>query len=337
MQEEPKELKLGELTADVLVAEPIAHDNLTLMPLESDYGCRLDYILGAEAIEEGLLTVTEVDEGGSVPELLVTSTAEVMILLLDGEELIGAKQNRILNTTVLLPAKAKTRIPVSCVEAGRWDYRSAEFKAGAYAPANLRASKARSVTRYLRATGAARSDQGEVWDEVAESMEMAEAHSETGSMHDLIDQRRESLDEYIKALAYPESARGVMAAIGGKFAVMDLFDKPETLRKVWERLITGYAVDAMNRARRGGKSPGFSAEDAEGVLKHLRDIECEPHPSAGVGRDWRFEAKEFVGQALVAEGCCVHLCAFPNTGNRGRGSHPGPRIEPPSRRSRRQR
>ncbi|MCD6405082.1 MAG: hypothetical protein J7M19_04600 [Planctomycetes bacterium] len=337
MQEEAKELRLGELTADVRVAEAITHGNLALVPLESDDGCGLDYVLGAQAIEEGLLTVTEVNEGGSVPELSVTSTAEVMILLLDGEELVGAKQNRILNTTVLLPAKAKTRIPVSCVEAGRWHYRSPHFKAGAYAPANLRASKVRSVTRNLRATGRAKSDQGEVWDEVAESMQMSGVYSDTGSMHDMIDQRRESLDEYLRALAYPENARGIMAAIGGKFAVMDLFDKPETLRKVWERLITGYAIDAMNRAKAKEKASGFGTQDAEGILEGLSDIECEPHASAGVGRDWRFEAEEFVGQALVVEGCCAHLCAFPNTGNESQGSRPGPRIEPPSRRRRRQR
>lgn len=156
MQEEAKELRLGELTADVRVAEAITHESLTLVPLESDDGCGLDYVLGAEAIEEGLLTVTEVDEGGSAPELLVISTAEMMILLLDGEELVGAKQNRILNTTVLLPAKAKMRIPVSCVEAGRRDYRSAEFKAGAYASADLRASKNRSVTYRVVSNGGTR-------------------------------------------------------------------------------------------------------------------------------------------------------------------------------------
>jgi hypothetical protein len=43
--------------------------------------------------------------------------------LLDGEELIGAKQNRALNLTILAPAKQVIVIPVSCVEAGRWHLR----------------------------------------------------------------------------------------------------------------------------------------------------------------------------------------------------------------------
>ena len=64
----------------------------------------------------GTLQVTEVDESGSVPELLATNTGDEMVLLLDGEELVGAKQNRILNITLLAPAMQDTVIPVSCVE-----------------------------------------------------------------------------------------------------------------------------------------------------------------------------------------------------------------------------
>jgi hypothetical protein len=41
----------------------------------------------------------------------------------DGEQLVGAKQNRILNMTVLVAAETEVTIPVSCVERGRWGYR----------------------------------------------------------------------------------------------------------------------------------------------------------------------------------------------------------------------
>ena len=47
------------------------------------------------------------------------------VLFLEGEELVGAKQNRILNTSVLIAAHTKSKIPVSCVEAGRWGYKTA--------------------------------------------------------------------------------------------------------------------------------------------------------------------------------------------------------------------
>jgi hypothetical protein len=70
-----------------------------------------------------------VSEAGSVPELLVKNLAPSPVLILDGEELIGAKQNRIVNLAILVAAGQTLRIPVSCVEAGRWVHRSREFAA----------------------------------------------------------------------------------------------------------------------------------------------------------------------------------------------------------------
>ena len=51
-----------------------------------------------------LVRVTEVSEAGSVPELMVENKLDVRVFLMDGQELVGAKQNRILNTDVVVPA-----------------------------------------------------------------------------------------------------------------------------------------------------------------------------------------------------------------------------------------
>ena len=41
---------------------------------------------------------------------------------------IRAKQNRILNLTILVGGGKKLLIPVSCVKQGRWSYRSRDFR-----------------------------------------------------------------------------------------------------------------------------------------------------------------------------------------------------------------
>ena len=51
----------------------------------------------------------------------------------DGEELAGAKQNRVLNTSILLKEASETKIPVSCMERGRWSYASKGFSKIDYA------------------------------------------------------------------------------------------------------------------------------------------------------------------------------------------------------------
>jgi len=52
-----------------------------------------------EALSENLIEIAEKDGDGSVPELRVMNEPPKIILILDGEELVGGKQNRIVNTT----------------------------------------------------------------------------------------------------------------------------------------------------------------------------------------------------------------------------------------------
>lgn len=329
----PKPNTLAPFTEMLHVGDGMGHLNLTLVPLTGGEGRgHLDYVLAADAIAAGVLTVTEVSEGGTVPQLAVTNEGTRMVLFIDGEELVGAKQNRILNTSILLAPKTRTMIPVSCVEQGRWRYASPDFQAGGHSPARLRARKSRDVTRSLKATGQAMSDQGAVWDSVADVHACLGSHSATGAMHDAIDQRRDSLDGYLKALPYPAGARGVWVSIGGGFVAMDLFDRPGTLERVWPRLVTGYALDAL--ASFGSKGPPLMPRGASVILERLGQIACQPCPSVGVGEDWRFEAEDLVGQALVAEHVCVHLSVFPNENHGSRGSRSEQEIAPPSRRRR---
>lgn len=71
-----------------------SYKNLALFPLLSTYSLDLDYLLLDEALSEGVMEVVEVGQEGRVPELKVLNKSPRMILILDGEELVGTKQNR---------------------------------------------------------------------------------------------------------------------------------------------------------------------------------------------------------------------------------------------------
>src|SRR5512139_403742 len=85
------ELELGELKD---------FNNMAIIPLFSSTNSSPQYLSLGEAVGKGLLTVTEVSQSGTVPELKVVNKGDLPVLLLDGEELAGAKQNRVLNTTI---------------------------------------------------------------------------------------------------------------------------------------------------------------------------------------------------------------------------------------------
>ena len=66
--------------------------------------------------------------------------------MIGGEELAGAKQNRVLNTSILLKEASETKIPVSCTEQGRWSYASKAFsESGNVMAFKSRSRKTRSV------------------------------------------------------------------------------------------------------------------------------------------------------------------------------------------------
>jgi hypothetical protein len=308
----------------------IGHRNLMLVPLRGEgHQARFhDYLLASEAIDAGVLTVTEVDESGTVPELLAVNDADRPVLLIDGEELQGAKQNRILNTSVLLPPKSKTRIPVSCVEEGRWSHVSPTFKAGNYAPSSLRQRKSRDVQHSLRARGRAESDQGAVWESVAEHIETRAAQSPTRAMSDAMATLADVLGRYHEALPYPSATCGVVAAVCGRFVAMDAFDSPSTLETIWGRLVASYAMDAEASPEKSDKT--FSARAAAVLVEHAADQECQAFASVGLGNDLRFQADDVLGQALEAQGHLLHMSVFPHNGNHRRPSNIRPAIQPPS-------
>lgn len=310
----------------------IGHRNLTLVPLQGEgHQARFqNYLLASEAIDAGVLTVTEVDESGTVPELLAVNHADRPILLIDGEELQGAKQNRILNTSVLLSPQSKTRIPVSCVEEGRWSHVSPTFKAGNYAPSTLRQRKSRDVQYSLRARGRAESDQGAVWDSVAEHIEARAAQSPTRAMSDAIATLADVLGRYHEALPYPSATCGVVAAVCGRFVAMDAFDSPSTLEAVWGRLVASYAMDA--EAAKGTAEKPFTAKVAEVLVEHVADQSCQAFSSVALGEDLRFEAADLLGQGLQVERHLLHLSVFPPTSKQPDIQNPGSRIRPPSQR-----
>lgn len=81
-----------------------------------------DYLMLEEALKSDVGPITEISEGGSVPVLAFENNATARVRLVDGEDLIGARQNRILNICILMPAGTKLTIPVTCCEQGRWGY-----------------------------------------------------------------------------------------------------------------------------------------------------------------------------------------------------------------------
>ena len=162
------------------------YKNLSVFPLLAPTGRAASYDLLDSAIAAGAASVAEISEGGSVPELAFHNRGGRPVLLVDGEELSGARQNRILNITILADAGSELRIPVSCVERGRWAYRQRHFDSSERILFGAaRRAKASAVSQSMRHRGAASGDQGEIWQMIEERFRSGNSNSDTDAMSDL--------------------------------------------------------------------------------------------------------------------------------------------------------
>jgi len=285
---------------------PRTAGSLTVVPVHHDLR-PAGYRLFAEVAGDEVF-VEEVSTGGSVPELRVVNGGRTSVLLVEGEVLAGLKQNRTLNTTVLVPAGAKVTIPVTCVEQGRWG-RSAGPAAGDefHLSPDIRKAKVRSMQENLRRGAGYRSDQGEVWRRVSDNLTRHDAPSPTSSYSDIHRERGADVGAILSRLSPEDGQAGVLALIGRRPVALDVFDKPRTLASLWRPLVGSYAADAL--IEHG------VAEDRyiERAIKWVLDIatgEATSHPAVGEGEVVQLTGRRSVASALVAEGTVVHLAAL---------------------------
>ncbi len=320
MDEHIKDFIMGIELKDMQV-----HNNLAIIPLCMEKNGSPSYITLKEALEKGTFTVKEVSEGGAVPELKVINKGDDAVLLLDGEELSGAKQNRVLNTTVLVAAKTEIIIPVSCTEHGRWSYTSSEFRDSDVIMAyNIKRKKVRSVMRNIRESGSYASDQSEVWDDILAMSGNAGVHSNTGAMKDVFESKQNELDDYLKAINTVPNQKGMMVMINGILLGFDIVSSASAYKVLHPKLLKSAAMEALLDRKKKAAAPNVS--EVKRFLGEISACEHTKHKSVGLGFDLRFEGAHKVGSALVHEDRVVHTAFFTLNESDKIGNMPGYRT-----------
>ena len=255
MQNNLIEKQLGHLT----LGEAQWIHNLSIYPLLAEDDSLPGYLTLDQALNNKQARITEVSEAGLVPELAFENLTDQPILLLDGEELVGAKQNRVLNVTLLVLGGNKLVIPVSCVEMGRWSHNSPEFSSGGRALySRARAAKMAQVSASLRDRGTRKSDQGAIWDDIAFKMNERGESSRTQAMADIYAGAETRLSDYEQAFRSVPLQIGAVFAINGQVAGMELFDAQAAFAAYLPKLVKSYALDAIDTP--GEVSPTVESE-----------------------------------------------------------------------------
>ena len=283
--------------------------DLAMFPLVAPGAREPGYVTLQDAILAGHARVTETSEAGSVPELRLVNDGPRPVLIVDGEELVGAKQNRIVNITILVPARSALTIPVSCVEAGRWSAQSHEFASADRAyHASGRRAKVEQVSASLRSSSSRRSDQGAIWDEIQAKSARMGAVSSTGAAAAMFETAHARLETFTKELRPADGQVGAVFAIRGAIVGLDAFDSPRTWARVMPGLVRSYGLDALDTAM-GGNT--FAQPEPQRFLQAIGEAPVETFPAIALGSDVRICGDAVVGGALVVDDRVVHILAFP--------------------------
>jgi hypothetical protein len=304
--------------ATYTLGEPQVAGPLAVFPV---FGppARLAYRAFVQAAELGAC-VKELETEAVVGRLAVENPTDLPLLVYEGEEVLGAQQNRSFDVTALVPAGERIELPVSCVEQGRWDHTR---HGDALRPSPQTADPSLRRVKRAAANASGRPDQAEVWLEVDERLAAHEVHSPSAALSDLYERRRGNLRGLAEAIDHVDGQIGALACVSGRPAALDLVSRADVFAALLPPLAQGYALDALGAPER---KPG--AERAEGFLSAALAAPGLERPTRGLGRAVALGAPSLVGVGLEFEGELIQLAVFPAE------RRITPRIARPSRRRR---
>jgi hypothetical protein len=324
---------LIDLVSTIEIGSSVTAGNLALIPLLA----RLPagpadppgYLLYQQAQDMGVVSIEEVSEAGTVGELRVANRANMPILLVEGEVLLGMKQTRVLNLTILVPAQTVLDVPVSCVESGRWRAVSGEAtgKAAVNLAPSVRAAKTVTVARSMRGARSFASDQGAVWAGVDRVLDRHGAHAPSRSYADLTSGSNSRMAGIASSVEPEASQVGVIALVAGTVVCVDVFEAPQVLAALWGGLVSSYQAEAFMADSTATRPLGAAETAARRWFRSIASGSAVVGPEIGLGAHVTVVAPEVEAAALVQAGRVIHLSAFP-----AHQSATVTRFAPPARR-----
>ena len=287
-----------ELNSDIELLNPQSHEHMAIIPLKTQPNYKLDILTLKKGLELGLVEVKEC-EHSTVNTLIVKNNSISPLLLIDGEEVVGGDQNRIVNSTILVAPKSERNISVSCTEQGRWAYKN-EFRSSIHiADYNTRRAK-------LRAKRHNRPVQSEVWSSIRDLEKSIDFSSPTGAMSESYDAQKVNHDEFLNAFNVVEGQTGVLIIVNGEIKGFELFLNPEIYSHFHEKIIKSYLINSKVE----NTTFSINVDEARLVIENAKDSTFEDKKSNGLEKVYEFENSQGFGNLYTYEQEILHWSYF---------------------------
>lgn len=278
------------------------YKNVEVIPVKSDKFGTKDFLTLKKGYEMNLVEITEL-ENSDVNCVLCKNDSVVPLLLIDSDEITGAMQNRIINDSLLVPAQTSLKIPVSCIEQGRWHYKGNSKESKRFTPsqysADFRTRGRKHIANYEE-----RHYQTDVWASIDEFETRSLHRSPTSSLHDSYENLKDKQEDYLKKFEIVKGQNGVIFIVNGELKGFELFYNHSIYKEYHEKLCRSYIIEAII------DSEGEDDADRLEIMKILEDIsncEYKSVKSIGLGENLKFSNEFGSGSGLVYEDELIHL------------------------------
>lgn len=285
-----------------------SYENISIIGIKSNKNYNnIDILPLKKGLQMGLVKISEL-ENASVNKLNVINNAITPLLILDGEELIGAKQNRIVNATYIIPPKTTMKIEVSCTEEGRWKYTTNHFKySGHFAESKLRKAKAQGVTKSLKKSKTRKSNQARIWNRISKVSDNLDVKSETSAMREIYTNNKAKINKYLENLKDENDTIGSIILINNEVSGIELLFNTILYKENHKKLIESYIPEAIERKNENYNNKSI---DVDEFINKIITSKTQQYKPEGIGVDVRVESEDIIGSTILLENNPINASFF---------------------------
>ena len=281
------------------------YENVEAIPIKSDFFGKKDFLTLKKGYEMNLVEIKEL-EHSTVNTVSCKNDSVTPLILIDGDEITGAMQNRIINDTLLIPAKSTINIPVSCTEHGRWHTKGEGAESRTFKP-SLYSANHSTRSRKSRASYEERDYQGEVWDSISEFESRSNFKSMTSALNDSYENLKDKQNDYLSKFHIEDGQNGVIFIVNGEVKGLEFFYNHSIYKQYHEKLCRSYIIEAIVEKK--------SVDDIDRlelmkVLENISQSEFKSKKSIGLGDNLKFSNDFGSGSGLVWEDELIHMTFF---------------------------
>tara|TARA_Y100001970_G_C14244439_1_gene867065 strand:+ start:2809 stop:3738 length:930 start_codon:yes stop_codon:yes gene_type:complete len=275
--------------------------------------CQTEYNFSTlrNAMKNNEVSISEINDSGSVPHLKCKSYTEKLVLILAGEEIVGAKQNRITNISFIVPPFKEIIIPVSCVEQGRWRYETSTFSKGFNAYPDLKRKLYEDVTINSSGGRGFTSNQSRVWNDIEEKQRSFNKFSSTSAMNRLY-KESEAVNRFLNQNKNI-NACGMTTYINGSIVSFECAPNNIFFNQLFPDLVDSiYQESLLYKNTSKTYSNFFSTNAYFNYLKKI-DRHLNIKDGVGLGKNYHILSRDIIGDALELDGDLIHFYSFPKS------------------------